>query len=501
MRKRYFGAKVWLLCFVICFFSVLPAAAAELYVTHEVSPYEQAVTVEHRPLITWHLISPVKPSLITLYLDGRQVPGAWNEAEKLLTYQPAQELSDGWHRMRCELWFLGYRPLKFESSFQIIAANSTLLPANPQLSETALAVLNQYRQVLKLTPLASQKQLTQAAEGHALYISQHYPQQINGEIHRESKEKAGFTGQNVGERAAYFGYFGYTGETIDPGGAFTPAEGVHGLIDSPYHRLLLLNPNFNECGIGFGERDGNKNIEVIVSGTLTEPADERVVLYPYAGQKNAKLGWMANEVPNPLRFFGVNDEFVGYPITISVHSDAIQELTTTEASLLDQNDQVVPTYRIDSTLDKSRNHLFLIPKQPLEFAQEYQVKASGKIIYKNGSSKPWQEKWKFQTLTQPDIETMTIERTQYDSSHSVDLLRVGLTCGDLPDMTYELRRQDQKVQKWDSRTRKFQFYDFNLADGKYLLVVETKGLSRTFPIEVYTVDGVKQVRKEESSGV
>lgn len=56
-------------------------------------------------------------------------------------------------------------------------------------------------------------------------------------------------------------------------------------------------------------------------------------MYPYQGQEDAKLGWLANETPNPLETYNQDHVFVGYPISISVHGSETREIDPAEITV------------------------------------------------------------------------------------------------------------------------------------------------------------------------
>ncbi|MDU2066012.1 MAG: CAP domain-containing protein [Sporomusaceae bacterium] len=364
------------------------------------------------------------------------------------------------------------------------------------LRHETVQTLNFYRQAAGLTPFKEDFRLAKAAQGHGDYITRNYPQRITLDIHREQLGHSGFIGRDIGERGAYFGYFGTVGEALDPGGAFTVKQGVMGLWDSPYHRLLLVNPNFNDIGVGFGEKDGNHNILVLATGTEQAAKDERLVVYPYDGQKDAKLGWLVSEVPNPLRFWNKENIVTGYPITVSVHSSKVRELRLKQAILTDENGLNVACYQVDSsmeTMESEKKHAFLIPREPLAWNKTYHVAAEGTLVYQDGSSAPWRKAWDFHTVSQLQVATITVEQSAFSDGRALELLRLATTAGDLPDLTYELWQGDRWIQRWDGRSHKFQFYQLLFLPGEYTLKMNGWGQSTSMTLQIYETQGMKKV--------
>ncbi len=507
-RKKQFIES--LVCFIwLCWFCPV-VSASPISLTYTVTPELDTITTERHPLITWTFVTPVPPQAVQLFMDEQPVMAWWNLIHDTLSYQPPLELGTGYHLMRCELFFVGYEPMRLESRFEIVIP--PVQPAAPSeewihLREAALHMLNQFRLHLKLQPLNLQKQLNEAAQSHSDYISRYFPKTVTLNIHQERLENAGYTGKNAAERAAYFGYFGSIGEIIDPGGAFTPEQGVTGLIDSPYHRLVLLNPYYRDIGIGLSSQEkGSNDILVIDTATrdLISPAHtaegDNLVTYPDEAQINTKLGWYVSEVPNPLRFFGVDGQFVGYPITVGVYAPEIKEIQLINASIQDEQGREVAAYLVDSVLDTSKRHLFIIPKAPLNFNTTYHVAVKACLLYADDSARLWEKSWQYRTVSSLDIETMTIELSPLEMGGKAELLRLSLTCGDLPDMTYELIpvAQNSWIQRWDNATKRFSFYDRVLAAGRYDLVLSAQGLERHIPVAILNVNGKKQIVRQDS---
>lgn len=479
--------------------------ASPFFLNYIVTPAMNTVTIAKRPLVTWTFSAPIAPAAARLFLDDREVTAWWDPIHQTLSYKPPAELDGGTHFMWCDLFFDGYQPMHFESQFDIVTPEADIAPSAPsavqiQLRKAALQVLNQFRQQVKLQPLALQAELNDAAQCHSNYISRYFPQTVTLSIHQEQWDKPGYTGKNAGERGAFFGYFGRMGEVIDPGGAFTPERGVSGLIDSPYHRIVLLNPNYHDVGIGFSSHgDGVNNVLVINAATREVDGNNPIMTYPYEDQGDAKLGWYVSEVPNPLRFFGIDSQFVGYPITIGAYSPKIKEFQLIAASLQDEQGKDVPSYIVDSTLDNVKSQVFIIPREALNFSATYHVTVKARLLYNDDSDELLEKSWQYRTVSDLAIESMAIELSALDTGETAELVRVSLNCGDLADMTYELvpEGQTQWIERWESKTKQFSFYSKILPEDHYDLILRANGLESHIPVEVYTRDGKKQIKIQE----
>lgn len=106
--------------------------------------------------------------------------------------------------------------------------------------ERVLELTNQYRIDNGLSPLTLNVLLDQAANNHSQNMAE-----------QDFYDHTDLGGNGVGNRVSQIGYqFSWVGENI-AAGYLTPEDVVQGWIDSPGHRANLLNPNFEEIGVGY----------------------------------------------------------------------------------------------------------------------------------------------------------------------------------------------------------------------------------------------------------
>jgi len=448
--------------------STLCIAAGPSY-EMQVTPGNGAVTIEQRPLIRW-LVFPNENRIraVSLLLDGQfvSVEQVMKENTVSLEYHPLVDLLPGEHRIEYKLDIVGYQPIIVSSSFVIVNDRLDLYSGKnglkvTALEEQAIVALNQYRKTLGLSLLTENQKLSMVAQAHANYQVMN---RVRG--HYEQQSSRGFTGIAPQNRADYMGYPGAVGEGIS---FVLPVDslGIDRLIDAPYHRLGLINPNFREVGIGFGWDPDVTNVNC---GTTQECNDDRVMLYPYSGQVDAKIAWFVAEDPNPLARYGLDSINVGYPISLSIHDSQTVEFKTISAKLVDENKQDVPFYLVDSAGEKDHKcDVFLIPKTPLLPGKTYTVTVNGIRVEKDGVTAPMNRTWSFATRAELSVRHMGI--ITLSNSECIEVI---MNNGDIPDLNYTLTQQGEKVRSYVGQER--QYYSYGgalLENGEYSLEISS----------------------------
>lgn len=115
-----------------------------------------------------------------------------------------------------------------------------------QIAQTTLCLINEQRAAEQLAPLAEQAQLTKAsADFSALMVAQRFFSHVSPD------------GGELTDRLTAAGYLGHpgswaVGENIAWGESYlaSPAEIVKAWMGSPGHRKNILNPDFEEIGLG-----------------------------------------------------------------------------------------------------------------------------------------------------------------------------------------------------------------------------------------------------------
>ncbi|HEY9863507.1 MAG TPA: CAP domain-containing protein [Candidatus Obscuribacterales bacterium] len=115
-----------------------------------------------------------------------------------------------------------------------------VLPPTSGFVQQVLDLTNEFRSQNGLPPLTLNTQLNATAQEQSQDMAQ-----------EDFFDHIGLDGSTPASRAQDQGYtFSFIGENIGVGYQ-TPGEVVQGWIDSPGHRENLLNPNYEEIGIGY----------------------------------------------------------------------------------------------------------------------------------------------------------------------------------------------------------------------------------------------------------
>lgn len=456
----------------------IPAVSAAQF-TYQVIPPNGSSTQVKRPEIRFQLnLGGERVETCELFLDGQPLSAAYNAAAGVISAQPAGDLAPGWHTVSLRVQLAGYQPFELTSTFTITSQSyqaqpSAALAGQASLTADGLKVLNGFRQALGLPLLTEQPKLMQSAQAHADFLARN-----RLFSHYQSKAYPGFTGIRVKDRAEAFGYYLPVGEglsTVTPSGGM----GVESLMDAPYHRLAHIDPNFSEAGLGFSL---NPSITVVNYGAPQGLKDNRVVLYPYSGQTDAKIGWKAVEDPNPLAAYGQENAYVGYPISLSVHDSTTKELQLISAQLTDAGSREVPVYVMDSSKETSwKKHVFLIPQKPLTPGMAYTAKVEAIRLLTDGTTAPISRKWTFTTLPRLELLSATLEQMDNGAGY----VAVRLKNGDIADLEYTIKRGSEVWQTYQGE----RYLRHNLDQpmtGKFILELSSRLFSQpaVYQIEI-----------------
>lgn len=157
--------------------------------------------------------------------------------------------------------------------------------------------INAIRKLIGLGLLAQNALLDKSANNHMKYGVAN----PTSNPHFEDPLKAGFTGVSPTDRAAFVGYTGNVGEVLSFGNGL---DAVKGLMNTIYHRDILLDQTTEHIGISFIPTDIAPVVDIdlgIIKGQRN--ASDFVTTYPFDGQKNLPLQ-MAPETPSPFGLTG-----------------------------------------------------------------------------------------------------------------------------------------------------------------------------------------------------
>ncbi len=227
----------------------------------------------------------------------------------------------------------------------------------------ALANLNKLRVEAGMKPVKLDPFLTKAATNHFNYLI------TNGGSygHSEVKGHKGFTGVKPQDRVLAVG--GSVGEYLSENIVFATRIHTNSIMElvheAPLHREGLLNPDLQSVGIE-AEKGNQKGFHVIKLriDEYGERATDHV--YPVNGMKNVNPLFGGNEIPNPLKNYGISQSghilTYWYPLDVMVFDSKNFSFV-----LKDSKGVVVPAF-VDFKMNQA---VRLIPKQQLKWGETY----------------------------------------------------------------------------------------------------------------------------------
>lgn len=368
------------------------------------------------PLISHYIrITGDADYTLRMLLDGKQVHAQYDDITGYLTY-PTSNLT-GTHKVEVQLDVYGKTYPIANWNFTVNAS-----PINPfegknqyllaTIQDEAIIRMNTYRSALSIPLFASSESLQKAAQAHSNYMALNH---VTG--HTENPKSIGYTGTNPWDRGGYFGFTGNTGEGITYTKK-TGSLGVDDLMDAPYHRLSIINPFNHLAGVGYNNRG-----DIVINYGSFNSREKRsdVVLYPFDKQKNAKTNWFVLENPNPLRFWKIDREYVGYPISYAYFTeDNNDQLLIKNLSLKNKQQENIPFYDVTPDRDnQGKHHVFLIPKSPLEPGQTYSAYVEATVVDTKGNEKDVSRAWSFTTAGGLDIHDIYFSK--YKGTNFINL--------------------------------------------------------------------------------
>ncbi|WP_105619230.1 CAP and S-layer homology domain-containing protein [Vallitalea okinawensis] len=253
-------------------------------------------------------------------------------------------------------------------------------------TDNTIQYINNIREHVKVTELKADNNLSKAAENHSVYLNTYEKnsKNITGK-HTQDSDKVLFAGIYPWDRVGYFNYDinsnPYTNELIYLSDD-SPANTVTKMIDNPYYRIELLNPNYQDIGY---YKEGDKFV-VELGG---EKAKTTEVTYPFNHQERIPYQWIDED-----------NNVYGYPITYSIYApmkiDKIEiikiELVNKENSKIIENEIRNPDN--DEILT---NSIIILPNEPFDANTEYEVSVNIRVTYSSGSIANKNKTWSFET--------------------------------------------------------------------------------------------------------
>ncbi len=273
----------------------------------------------------------------------------------------------------------------------LLCALGTWHPAHAvDEKSSALAELNQTRQLVGLPTVTRNDQLDQAAQAHADYLQTN----LDGISHDETLGLPGFTGAAPANRLTAAGYAWSTVSEVISGGISGGQKAVRSLVQAIYHRFGILAPAMAEAGFGIGTVTGKSPNLVIDLGATSRNAvtmrADWLGTYPVNGQTDVVRDFLSdNETPDPV----AGSNRVGYPV--SIHAGASDSLHVSSFTLKPAGGAPVQVQLLASPSDPHvpTSAAAIVPLSVLDYGTQYQADFVGT---RNGL--PVSLSWTFTTI-------------------------------------------------------------------------------------------------------
>ncbi len=203
------------------------------------------------------------------------------------------------------------------------AAATSDYESSPAADDLWLLPLNRYRKSAGLTPVAANARFSRGDYLHSRYIVRNYGKQIAAhvnlgpEMHFEDPSKSWYSKE--GQAA---GRAGDVDEMWNPRGNAAPSWAIDNWMQSPFHRLPILNPHLHSVGYAFDCEDrvciASLNLNSDVDPVLSAPAPLAAPIeYPPNGA-SIDVRSFDGEWPDPLTSCPGYSLPSGFPITLQL---------------------------------------------------------------------------------------------------------------------------------------------------------------------------------------
>ena len=280
------------------------------------------------------------------------------------------------------------------------AAVAGVEPAT-QAQENALTYMNDIRLGSGAGSLSYNTLLEKAALKHEQYLEDVYEKFHVDLGHTEDNQNYPspyYTAPRPYQRLSTVGYKNYAEEVISYAvGNMLPnwriEDSIDNLLTAIYHRFALLNPSFDEIGLGgiYGTDTYKAFVHMIGKSTTAyekqKNADEMIV-YPYPNQSNV-FPVFYEEYPDPLPDYTMS----GNPVSVTFNSALVQSVSVISFKLFKGSEEVTNVRLMDKSNDPNNEftdyQFALFPLDVLESGMLYTVKLDY-IVDGTQKHKEWQ---------------------------------------------------------------------------------------------------------------
>jgi uncharacterized protein YkwD len=343
------------------------------------------------------LTEPLTPVSYEMYLNNKLVNSVYDPQKKQYIYHPATDLPPGVYTAKLVFRYEGYQAKTLQWSFTILGGAAILSAGSTAEQRAGLQAINDYRQLLGLSPVVFNNALNTAALKHAHYLAANKIDPVNTSVslHDENPAGTAFIGQSLMDRINFVGYGKGAAEDVAYKRS-TLVEAIDSLFDAPYHRSPFLSPDMVEIGIA---KEGDYHV---VEFGYQSPATSQLVVSPSDGDIFVPTAFDGHEAPDPIRMHNQVSYPVGYPLMASVTGPGITRTALQSATLVDESGKKLELLQNQASNDDHLDtEVILLPAEPLKADTVYQASIKLTAYYKDGKTQSFDKSWKFRTEQAP----------------------------------------------------------------------------------------------------
>ncbi|HEX6812740.1 MAG TPA: CAP domain-containing protein [Planctomycetota bacterium] len=240
--------------------------------------------------------------------------------------------------------------------------------------ETALKLLNTWRQQVGHAPVALREDLSRACEEHALYCAN------NGLSHEQDPKRPGASAR--GAKA------GLVSEVCL---AKSMDGGLRYWLDSFFHRLHMMSPGLQKVGMGHMQGVAVIDAQSDVAARPGVPWH-----WPVADAVDVPSSWATGEVPSPIggEFTTAVAAQWGYPITVTFPTAAVRGAVAKVTTGGSELPVFVSSPEVPGNPERRDNEcsILVMTRAPLPSGAVIEVSVSCEH-----AGKPWSKAWRFTT--------------------------------------------------------------------------------------------------------
>jgi uncharacterized protein YkwD len=333
---------------------------------------------------------------------------------------------------------------------------------NSKEKDNSIEYINSIRKQMGIPILNSNDILNKMSDNHSKYM---FYNNIYSSI--EESGKLYYRGRYPWDRALYYSYSKpYITEHICKTNK-NYKDGILKYIDNPYSRIGLLDPIYNEIGMGNHENYYTYNL----GGSSRQ--DSYKVIYPYNGQKNISTNWTNEYLVNPYEGMELKPEENGYPITITYYSekDKIKDIKINSIKIVNENDEKEIQYKVKtSKADVNLNNsIIILPIGKYDYNTKYKVSIDLDMITSESNKVEFNYEGTFYTEEQ-------IGKNQFNTHVTKELIDEKVNRG---EFTEELvKTLKYKLDK--ETTVKFKDIDLNMENKEYIYTAYNNNLIKGY---------------------